>query len=144
MEEFKCPSGRIVQLNLNRTTLRMAFRNPYLPVIEQLYEVYLNLKDLTGDEELEKKAVPMLEGITKTLDYFEALDHVVCTICAEPRFYIPDSDAEIPEGAVSIAELDDMDALAIFHLATSYLGGFHRELVPFRENTGSADAGEDV
>jgi len=142
MEEFACPSGRVVQLNLNRTTLRMAFGNPYLPVVEKLYETYLELKDTKGEEEFEKKASAYFEGFANTLEYFEAVDRAVSIVCAEPRFYLPE-DKDVPEGATCISELKDLDAFAIFQFAMGYLGEF-RQMLPFRPAAGSTDPGQDV
>jgi len=141
MEEFICPSTRVVKLNLNRTTLRMAFGNPYLPVVEKLYEAYLEIKDTQGEEDFEKKASAYFDGFTKTLDYFEAVDRVVSIVCADPVFYLPGDD--VPEGSTCISELEDRDAFAIFQFSLGYLGEF-RQMLPFRPEAGGADPGKDV
>jgi hypothetical protein len=142
MEEYTCPSGRVVQLNLNRTTLRMAFGNPYLPVVEKLYESYLELKDNTAEEDFEKKAGAYFDGFAKTMDYFEAVDRVVSIVCADPHFYLPE-DEDVPEGAALISELKDIDAFAIFQFAMGYLGEF-RKMLPFRSGAGGPEPGQDV
>lgn len=142
MEDFKCPSGLMVKLNLNRTTLRLAFGNPYLPVVEKCYEAYLDLKDSQGEEDFEAKASAYFDGFSKTLDYFEAVDRIVSIVCAEPRFYLPE-DEDVPEGAALISTLDDPDAFAIFQFAMGYLGAC-RKMLPFRPEAGSPGDSEDV
>jgi hypothetical protein len=76
------------------------------------------------------------------MDYFEAVDRVVSIVCAEPHFYLPE-DTDVPEGAIYISELSDIDAFSIFQFAMGYLGEF-RQMLPFRAGAGVPEPGPDV
>lgn len=126
--EFKCPSGRVVQLRLSDSTMRLVLKNPLIgKVFRAVGEG--EKPELSNDE---------------ALKLWENLDILVARVVAEPSIFVPaDLSEPIPEDMTSIEEFPLEDKSAIWAKVIASSGDVMR-LAPFRGEPGrSPEPGGD-